>query len=74
MGLQNGGRFNFGNFETFDLKVLGEMTFGSTHVANHKKYYKGESGDFLQIWVVMSLVNPCMSVVHLCIESAPTIH
>jgi hypothetical protein len=36
MGLQSGGSPNFGNFGTFDLGVLGKMTFRCSPVANHR--------------------------------------
>jgi hypothetical protein len=37
---------------------------GVTSIANHIEYYKGEGGGFPQVWVVMSLVSPCILVVH----------
>jgi hypothetical protein len=43
-------------------------------VVNHKEYYKGEGGGFPQVRVVVSLVNPCMLVACLCINSAITTH
>jgi hypothetical protein len=43
-------------------------------MANHKEYYKGEGGDFLQIWVVVNLVSPCIHVAHRAPKSAPTMH
>jgi hypothetical protein len=35
-------------------------------VAKHKIYYKGEGGGFLQVRVVVSLVNPCLPMAHPC--------
>ncbi len=32
-------------------------------MVNHKEYYKGEDGEFPQVWSVMSLVSSCMLVV-----------
>jgi len=43
-------------------------------VASHIKYYKGEGGDFCQVWAMVSLMNPCLFVVRPCIKSAPTMH
>jgi hypothetical protein len=43
-------------------------------MVNHKKYYKGEGGGFPQVRAVVSLVSPCMPVVHLCTKSALTTH
>jgi hypothetical protein len=50
------------------------MTFGASHVAKHKEYYKGEGGGFPQVRAMMSLVNPCLPGVHSCTKSAPTTH
>jgi hypothetical protein len=33
-------------------------------MANHKEYYKGEGGGFLQVWVMVNLVSPCIHVAH----------
>jgi hypothetical protein len=35
-------------------------------VAKQKKYYKGEGGGFPQVRVMVSLVNPCLPMAHLC--------
>jgi hypothetical protein len=43
-------------------------------VERHRVYYKGEGGGFLQIWVVVSLVNPSLPVARPSTKSAPTIH
>jgi hypothetical protein len=45
-----------------------------TFVVNHRKCYKRESGGFPQVWAVVSLASPCMSMVHMCTKSAPTMH
>ncbi len=50
------------------------MTFGCSPMANHKEYYKGESGGFPQIQVVVSLVNLNMHVVHPCTKNVSTMH
>jgi hypothetical protein len=77
MGLQSGGRFNFGNVGNPDLKVPRKMTLGCSPVNNHKKYYKGKGGSFLQVWFMVSLVSLvslCMLMVHPYTKSAPTMH
>jgi len=51
-----------------------KMTLGTTPMARHIKYYKGEGGGFPQIQVVVSLVSSCMLMAHLCINSVPTMH
>ncbi len=43
-------------------------------MAKHKEYYKGENDGFLQIWVVVSLMNMCLLVIRLCTKSAVTMH
>ncbi len=40
--------------------------FGVSPMARHKVYYKGEGGGFLQIRVVVNLVNLCLPVARLC--------
>jgi hypothetical protein len=47
---------------------------GAGSMAKHKEYYKGEDGDFPQVWDVVSLVNPCFLMVHPCTKSAPIMH
>jgi hypothetical protein len=39
-----------------------------------KKYYKGESDGFPQVWVVVSLVNSSLPMVHLSTKSAQIMH
>jgi len=43
-------------------------------VERHKIYYKGEGGGFLQVRVVVSLVNLSLLVAHSSTKSAPTMH
>jgi hypothetical protein len=43
-------------------------------VKRHKVYYKGEGGDFPQVWVVVSLVSPSLPVAHPSTKSAQTMH
>ncbi len=40
----------------------------------YREYYRGEGGGFLQVWVVVSLVNPNLLVVSLSTESAQIMH
>jgi hypothetical protein len=47
---------------------------GAGLVAKHKEYYKGEGGDFLQIWAMVSLVNLCMHVARPCTKIPPITH
>jgi hypothetical protein len=37
-------------------------------MTKHRVYYKGEGGDFPQIWIMVSLVSPCLHVARLCIK------
>ncbi len=53
---------NCENFETPKTK----WHLGAGPMAKHRVYYKGEDGGFLQVQVVISLVNPCLLVVSLC--------
>jgi hypothetical protein len=46
--------------------------YGAVPMANHRKYYKGESGGFPQVRAMVNLVSPCMLVVHLCSNYALT--
>jgi hypothetical protein len=44
---------------------------------SHREYYKGEGGGFPRVWAVVSLVslmNPCMHVVHPCTKNVPIMH
>jgi hypothetical protein len=43
-------------------------------VERHIIHYKGEGGDFLQVWVVVSLVSSNLIVDHLSTKNAPTMH
>ncbi len=46
----------------------------ATPMANQREYYKGEGGGFFQVWAVVSLINPCMPMLHSCTKSAPAMH
>ncbi len=39
---------------------------GVSPVARHKEYYKREGGGFPRVHAVMSLVNPCLLMTHMC--------
>jgi hypothetical protein len=43
-------------------------------VERHKVYYKGEGGGFPQVWAMVSLMNPSLSVVRPNTKSAQTMH
>jgi hypothetical protein len=47
---------------------------GANLVARHKEYYKGESGDFPQVQVVVNLVSPCLFVARPCTEPVWAMH
>jgi hypothetical protein len=40
----------------------------------HKAYYKGEGGDFPQVWVVVSLVNLSLPMARLSTKNAQIMH
>jgi hypothetical protein len=41
-------------------------------MANHREYYKGEGGGFPQVQAMVSIMNLCMPMSHLCTKVAPT--
>jgi hypothetical protein len=43
-------------------------------VESCRLYYKGEGGDFPQVWVVVNLVSPRLPVALPSTKSAPTMH
>jgi hypothetical protein len=43
-------------------------------VTNHKVYYKGESGGFPQVQIVVSLVSPNLPMAHINIKSVQIMH
>ncbi len=47
---------------------------GASPMAKHRVYYKGEGGDFPQIRVMVSIVNPNFPMVHPNTKSAPNMH
>jgi hypothetical protein len=62
MGPQSCESPNFGNFGSPGTK----WHLGVGPMVKHKVYYKGEGGGFPQVWAMVSLVSPCLSVVRLC--------
>jgi hypothetical protein len=48
--------------------------FGAHAMARHKIYYKGEGGDFPQICVVVSFMNPSLPMARPNTKSALTLH
>ncbi len=43
-------------------------------VERHIVYYKGEGGDFPQVWAVVNLVSMSLPVVRPSTKSAPNMH
>jgi len=43
-------------------------------MAMHREYYKGEGGGFSQVWVVVSLVSPCLLMACPCTKNALITH
>jgi hypothetical protein len=43
-------------------------------MAKNKVYYKGEGGDFPQIWAVVSFMNPSLLVARPSTKNVPTMH
>jgi len=67
MGPQSRGSPNCENFETPTWEFRGKMIFWVlVLMAKNRVYYKGEGGGFPQVRVVVSLVSPCLHMVHLC--------
>jgi hypothetical protein len=75
MGFQSFESFNLGNFEIPNLGISGENgIWVQAPWPGTKKYYKGEGGDFPQIQAMVSLVNPCLLVVHQCTKNVQITH
>jgi hypothetical protein len=47
---------------------------GAGPVAKHREYYKGEGGDFPQVWAMVSLMSLCLLVARSYTKSVPTMH
>jgi hypothetical protein len=74
MNVQSGGKPNFRNYKTPNLGVSEKCHLNVAMVACHKEYYKGEGGDLPQVRAMMSLVSPCMFMIHPCTKNVPTMH
>jgi hypothetical protein len=70
MSPQSCGSPNFGNVGSPGTK----WHLGVGPMARHKVYYKGEGGNFPQVWVVVNLVSLCLPVVSPCTKGAPILH
>jgi hypothetical protein len=69
MGVQNGESPNFENCGTPNLAVPRKTPFGCSPCGkSHKRWW------FPQIWAMVSLVSPCMYVVHSCTKNVPIMH
>jgi hypothetical protein len=73
-GPQICGNSNYGNFKTPIWESQDKMSFGCWSMANHKIYYKVESGGFPQVWAVVSFMNPSLPVAQPSTKSAQTMH
>jgi hypothetical protein len=74
MGPQSHGSPNFENFETLTWEPRTKCHLGVGPVARHRVYYKGEGGGFLQVWVMVSLVNLSLPVARPSTKSALIMH
>ncbi len=63
-----------GTIQLIPLCSTPHIVLWSSCEAKHKKYYKGEGGGFPQVQVVVSLVSPCLPMVHPCTKGVPTMH
>jgi hypothetical protein len=50
------------------------MPFGCGPMANHRVYYKGEGGGFLQTWAAVSLVSSILPMARPNTKSVPVMH
>jgi hypothetical protein len=64
----------FKEFQDSQFRCPKKNDIGSALMANHKEYFKGKGGGFLQVWAVISLMSSCMFVIHPCNKSALTVH
>ncbi len=75
MGLQSHRNPNFEIFKNSQFESpKTKWHLDVTLVANHREYYKGEGGDFPQVWDVVNLVSPCMPMARPCTKSVSTTH
>jgi hypothetical protein len=69
------GRVPILGISRLPLESLGtKWHLGAGPMDKHKVYYKGEGGGFPEVWVVVSIVSPCLLVARLCTKSALIIH
>jgi hypothetical protein len=50
------------------------VAHGASPMAKYKYYYKGEGGGIPQVRAVVSFVNPCLLVTHMCTKSVSITH
>jgi hypothetical protein len=62
------------NFGTPTWESRDKMPFGCWSRGSHKVYYKGESGGFPQVRVVVSFMSPSLPMARPNTNSAPTMH
>jgi len=71
MGFQSYKSPKFGNLGLPFGNLGTKWHLGASFVTRHRVYNKGEGGDFLQVWAMVSLVSPCLPMAHPCTKSAP---
>jgi hypothetical protein len=75
MGLQSRENPNLGNLGTPNLRVPRQNDIWVlAPMVGHREYYKKEGVGFLQVWAMVNLVSPCLSVACPCTKSAPIMH
>jgi hypothetical protein len=74
IGVQSGKNRNFRNLESSYLGVPIKIDIWVQRLWPITNNTKGEGGGFPQVWVVVSLMSPCMPVVRSCTKNAPTMH
>jgi hypothetical protein len=74
MGPQSHRSPNSRNFETPIWEPGTNCHLDVAPVERHKVYYKGEGCGFPLVWVMVSLVNPKLPVVHLSTKSVQIMH
>jgi hypothetical protein len=74
MGLQSRESPNFENFETAFGSPRTKCHLDMSLMKRHIIYYKGEGGDFPQVWAVVSIVSPNLPVARPRTKSVQTMH
>jgi hypothetical protein len=54
------------------VPISKKLHLGAAFMVNHKEYYKGEGGGFLEVWAMVSLVSLCMLGARPCTKSVPS--